>query len=307
MVPNKQGFLILVHTNPEQVKRLIKRLDHPRSVFFVHVDRKSELSAFEIALSEFDIHWVKRERAQWGSGGILRAMMNGLRQANKLDSNMRVTLLSGADYPLVSIEEIMNEFDEKKSVDFMNLVSFEKSGWPDDKKLRIKKHYFFINNNIYEYPKNPKTKSLFRNCLNGLFSIFLPKERKFPEGLIPYGGDMWFSFSANTIDYIVSFDQSRPDLLSYMMNCICSDEIYLHTVQGNRSKKNHQVHIEPSLTYTFWPDPNQPHPKILDMSDVFNLEESGCLFARKFEHGSEILDYLDQKANQSMPSNSSFS
>ena len=39
----KKNYLILSHKNPQQVCRLINRLDDGTSEFFVHVDLKSNL------------------------------------------------------------------------------------------------------------------------------------------------------------------------------------------------------------------------------------------------------------------------
>lgn len=41
------AHLILVHAHPNQLSRLVERLTHPKAVFFIHVDKKSDIVEFE--------------------------------------------------------------------------------------------------------------------------------------------------------------------------------------------------------------------------------------------------------------------
>ena len=73
------AHIIMVHKNPEQLVRLIKRLKHPDADFYVHVDAKFNIDDFK-SLSSFEqVFFIKnRVNCNWGGNtlfiGIITAM-----------------------------------------------------------------------------------------------------------------------------------------------------------------------------------------------------------------------------------------
>lgn len=58
----KIALLCLVHKSPEQLLRLLKRMDENRFDFFIHVDAKSDIEPFlsiERQIKVSNIHWIK--------------------------------------------------------------------------------------------------------------------------------------------------------------------------------------------------------------------------------------------------------
>lgn len=47
MENNKHAYLIMAHTQPELLKKLLMTIDHERNDIFLHIDRKSELDPKE--------------------------------------------------------------------------------------------------------------------------------------------------------------------------------------------------------------------------------------------------------------------
>ena len=45
---NKHAYLIAAHTDPEHLKALILALDRPWTRFFIHVDKKVDVSVFQL-------------------------------------------------------------------------------------------------------------------------------------------------------------------------------------------------------------------------------------------------------------------
>lgn len=61
------AHLIIVHKNPDQLLRLVKRLQHSNFDLFIHVDRKVPLEQFMFIKSEADLSFIKnRVTCQWG-------------------------------------------------------------------------------------------------------------------------------------------------------------------------------------------------------------------------------------------------
>jgi len=65
------AYLVLCHTDPPQLKRLTNALDH-RADFFIHVDLKSDISAFmALSLPNTARFIEERERVSWGGFSLL--------------------------------------------------------------------------------------------------------------------------------------------------------------------------------------------------------------------------------------------
>lgn len=65
------GFLILLHNNYEQARKLMTLLDEENSYIFIHIDKKSILTDEDKSLFLRDVHlaqviFVERVSVQWG-------------------------------------------------------------------------------------------------------------------------------------------------------------------------------------------------------------------------------------------------
>ena len=122
----KIAHLILIHENPLQIKRLIKRLAHPDADFYVHIDLKTDINPF-LSLQSQNIKFiVNRVRVRWGAYSIVQATVNGLeeilRTGNIYDY---INLMSGQDYPLKSTTEIHCFLENNPNKAFMDTLSIE--------------------------------------------------------------------------------------------------------------------------------------------------------------------------------------
>ena len=107
------AYLLLVHEQPEQVIRLIKALDEPVHIFFVHVDLKSPetyrcLEAWaEEDKKVFLVPKSQSKRVTWGGWSVVEATLECIKLG--LSSNRPfdfMVLLSGSTYPLQSNRHI---------------------------------------------------------------------------------------------------------------------------------------------------------------------------------------------------------
>ena len=114
----KLTYLLLVHEQPYQIRRLIETLDYPgRTSFVIHVDGKessqdtyADLADFAAAKSNVFMMETGRTNISWGGFNIVHATLNGLAKIVdlKLDYDWVINL-SGYTYPLVSNLEIREE------------------------------------------------------------------------------------------------------------------------------------------------------------------------------------------------------
>ena len=272
------AHLILTHEAPEQLERLIKRLQHPEAEFFIHVDLKTNINPYLHLENLSQVHFI-RPRVAIFSGGYssAEAILNGfdyVLQTHKQYDYFNI--LSERDYPLKDVYEIHHFLKKNLGKIFMesNPVNEE---WKDGQAC-IKKYYFGYN---------PFFGS---KLLAGIVNAFLPG-RKIPKNLKAFGGSKWFTISslhANIIsDYLLDF----PSVINFFKNTRRGNEFLFQTMMQNSDYKTDIVND--NLRFT-----DSSSNKILTIEDADTLVRSGKLFARKFDAkiDSKILDYLDEQA-----------
>mgnify|MGYP003453849103 CR=1 FL=1 len=73
------AHFILAHAYPDQLCRLVNRLSYSNTVFFIHVDLKSNIHDFELALANnLNVHFIQnRVDIQWATYSMVDATING--------------------------------------------------------------------------------------------------------------------------------------------------------------------------------------------------------------------------------------
>ena len=99
------AYVILAHQLPEQLVRLVRRLDSPGALFLVHINRRSDDAIYRVAragLAELDnVVFLRRHKLYWGAFGHVRATIEGLDELYRRSAQFDyVALLTGQDYPI---------------------------------------------------------------------------------------------------------------------------------------------------------------------------------------------------------------
>lgn len=70
------AYLIVAHTDPKQLKRLVDALNDDNNIFFIHIDRKTDIGPFLecIDLTRYkNVHFIdKRISVYWGDFLLLK-------------------------------------------------------------------------------------------------------------------------------------------------------------------------------------------------------------------------------------------
>jgi len=76
------AHFILVHAHPDQLSRLVNKLSYQDTVFFIHVDLKSNMHDFELALANnSNVHFIQnRVDIQWATYSMVEATVNGFKK-----------------------------------------------------------------------------------------------------------------------------------------------------------------------------------------------------------------------------------
>ncbi|EHQ25713.1 beta-1,6-N-acetylglucosaminyltransferase [Mucilaginibacter paludis] len=278
----KIAHLILAHNNPAQLARLVNRLNHPDADIYIHLDLKAAIEPFLAIVKLPQVHFIKkRQKVYWGSYSIVQATLNSFQEilANK-KGYQYINLLSGNDYPIKSVAQIHQFFDDRPDYIFMEYLT-EDSEWWQSNKTRVTQYHLTDFNFPGYY--------LLQTFLNKI----LPN-RKAPNALTYAGRSQWLTLSTDSAQYVIDYLHKHTGVARFFRLTWAPDEIAIQTILYNSPFKDQIINC--NYRYTDWSE-NKASPKTLTMDDAPKLLNSDCLYARKFDMDSqpEIMDYLDNK------------
>ena len=285
----RKAYIVLAHTLPVQLCRLIQRLDDGSSIFYVHIDKASPMAAFG-CLSGFGekVVLVPRENSQWARLGIVQATLNALRSiegdARGFD---RAILLSGQDYPIKSNREIDGFLHASPYRVFMNHWRIPNVDvWRHRGGLaRVDKYFFGIG----------RHQVVAASAANLLARIVPPLRRTMPDGLTPYGGWMWWIFDRAAVRRVLRYVDEHPGYVAYHRHTFAPDEVFFQTLLLNSRDEELIASICNDDMRFVLREGEASHPRVLGKGDLEALMSSQDLFARKFDArvDARVLDAID--------------
>lgn len=311
------NYIILAHKNPQQVHRLIERLNAPDCYFYIHIDKGADIIPFTDALSgNVNISFVPdnlREYGTWGDLGIVKATTAILSQIVDENRNGYCILLSGQDYPLKTNNAISNFLKTNYGDHYIATFPIPHPGWGAQGGLdRLTQYKINLSNarmdfiqlptlfekGFYSKPTIHKLlKLLKKKHYTAIFKIF--KQRKKPHNLKPYGGGQWWALPIETVREILYFINSNPKYTHYHKDTLLPDEIFFHSILMHLKETKDALILKPSITYVNWERKNTPLPVTFTQEDIEELKSASNnkLFARKFdmETDEQILDRIDSE------------
>jgi len=274
------AYLIRAHTAPQQLARLVVRLDDRNARFYVHVNRLTGDETFAemragLAGRE-NVIWLPRVACYWGGFSLLRATLVGIETilaSGELPDH--AVLLSGQDYPLRPPVEVEAQLAARSGRNLLHHFRLPAPEWAGEGG----------GLNRLRYPHFERVR--YRTRL-----LRVPVPRRLPRGLEPYGGMALWALTGETLSWLMRFLAERPEVLRFFQRTKMPDELFFQTVLLS-SPLAATVDNE-LLHYLDWSS-GSAHPAILTAADLPRLRASGRLFARKFDAAvdSEILDLLD--------------
>jgi hypothetical protein len=275
----KIAHLILAHSQPGQLKRLVKRLAHPDADVYIHIDAKVAMQPFEPLAQLPNVFFIKeRVKVYWGSFNIVQATINGFEQVIRSETEYGyINLLSGQDYPIKPADEIHQYLSDNPGKAFMNSLIAE-THWLEALP-RVQEYH--LNN--YQFPGQYQVQKIINKIL---------PQRKMPNGLVLVGRSQWFTASTACINYILDYWNAHPALRRFIKLTWAPDEFIFQTILYNSPLREKMVAED--LRYIDW-SAGGVSPRLLTMTDAEAIVNSGKMFARKFDEmkDSAVLDYLD--------------
>lgn len=305
------NYLLLVHNEPTQLARLVKRLSTSDARFYIHVDLKSEIGQFlSVVPANNQVIYIKnRVNCIWGDLSMVNATINGLRQIVADNGRGYTVLMSGQDYPLKSNQFIRDFFCNNDGYNFISMFSLPTKNWADERDGLNRVEYYKLNisdrrADIRILPPLSDSR-LAKHYFNSQSENVLGVIDKHLEMLMHprptlnyitqfYGGSQWWAFPIETIRVILDFLDTHPDYVDFFRYSFVPDELFFHTIVGNSPELRNKV--KDTVTYVDWVSNGPFRPAVFDCSFYDQLIGRNELFARKFDCKSdlEILNMIDE-------------
>jgi len=279
----KLAHLIMAYKNPQQIERMIRSLAHPSFDFYIHLDKKIDLSEFDYLKRLDNVFFIQdRVLCNWGGYSFVNAIFSSLKEVLAAEEDYSyINLMSGQDYPIKPVDDIYNFFLLNPNKCFISYEEDPQSLWWKHAISRCEEYHFT--------DANFKGKYMLQSLINKL----LPK-RAFPLAIPFYGSSdsSWWAIPPDCARYIVDFMASNKSLQRFMAYTWGADEFLIATLIMNSPFKD-QV-VNDNLRYITWSN-GIANPRVLMKDDLAPMKLSEKFIARKFDAtiDEKILDELD--------------
>ncbi|GJE40465.1 beta-1,6-N-acetylglucosaminyltransferase [Methylobacterium persicinum] len=240
----KLAYIILAHSDAPHFERLIRRLNDPRVAFFVHIDAKADLAPFQKAASGFpNVVFVNdRVRVMWAAFSQVESTLRAFRTAlaHTDGSCSHFVVLSGADYPIATNDEILERFAAHPRHEFIRRFDLLSCG-DHRQRQRVLGWHFRELADRFTWQRKPLF--VFETLLR-----FLPK--RVPKNLVFASGSNWIALTRDCAKYCVDYSERHPELAKLMRTSFATDEIYFHTIVHNSKFAEQAGPLEPYLDVT---------------------------------------------------------
>ena len=283
----KVAFLMQCHKNPKQINLLLKALKHPQVDVFIHVDSKNENIREDIEKNDGVYLLPKKDcvDVQWAQFSQVKATLNLLNAAISRGGYSHYFIISGQDFPIKSIGEIVKFLSERKDENFIDCALIKR---------------FEKRNDIY-FPRMVIGRRIWQKILKGIlvystggwnqtFSII---KRLKPANVQYYFGSQWWCLNDAMVKWIYNFLENYPEYIKLFKHSLCPDECFFQTLVMNSPFANT---TKPYLHYIKW-EKGKSSPKTLTTIDYEELKKTEKLIARKFDINvdAEIIERLRKR------------
>lgn len=275
----RHAFLIMAHSNWEQLRILLTLLDDSRNDIFLHIDKKATdfpRDDFTSLLKHATLHFTPRMDVTWGGDSQISCEMLLLKQAIPSQCDY-YHLLSGADLPLHSMDYIDSFFIAHQGQEFLSLEEAAASVSQATRE-RI---------SLYHPLQNLLGRRFFKvtNGCNALQRALHINRLRSHQNLVLGKGANWFSITDDFAKYVV---ENWHHWASVFSSSFCGDEIFLQTIILNSPFAERVYHYDSTTrssrsAYMRLIDWKRGTPYVFRTTDYKELSISPMLFARKFD------------------------
>lgn len=288
----KISFLITAYSHPEQLIRLIncigKQAGH--SDIFVHIDKKSDMDiSYLIKKTSTYVNYYKRYPVYWGGYNQILSILSLVEEAVNKQKYDFLILLSGHDLPVASYNELISFLKNNLKRSFITSFKLPITSWNYKHGLGRVQWYWFMDHvmrirGLHKF-------HLISHYLFEKFNIIKPASR----GIEFYGGSDWWMLPYEVAHWCLNEFNNNKRLRKCFEFSFIPSEMFFQTVIGN--SKYHNSVTNNNYRFIPWSSDNKGHPDVITNEHKKAIEESDCLFARKFDLEShpDIFCFFEEK------------
>lgn len=275
----KIAFLVAAHDRPAHLSRLLSALCHPAAHVFLHINAKSDLALPDLQSRENITLCEEQVEVHWGGFSQVEATLALMRCAAVTRDYTHFVFISGSDYPLRPISEILQFFALHRDSVFLHADQMP----VHHKPISRLKYY-------HSQPSDPAlTRHWYRIARRVLKPLVTRDFYSALRGRKPYGGTCWWAMPADLIAHILKTIDNDPEFLNFFRNTHCPDEMIFQILVMN---SHFGAQKRDTLSWTDW-SRGGAHPATVTAEHISKLKELGTrheyLFARKFPNDSAAL------------------
>lgn len=277
LTTSRHAVMIMAHADWSGLRRLVGAIDHERVDIFIHINSRStdwKESLLDGACTHSRIFFVHREKVSYCNYSQVKAMLSLLKAATAYEPYCHYHIISGADLPLRSMDEILSFFDSHSHTEFVGFSTnydCSKSGF-----------YFPLNNAIRT------TRGFIRKLLIKMQKFAIILQRALGVNLAngyggrPFKGCDWWSI---THDGAVAVLEGEAKFYRYFRHTYCPSELLVQTILGNDVRFKDKFYnltdeVSGAMRLIDW---QRGTPYVWRNADFEYLINSPCMFARKFD------------------------
>ena len=286
------AYLVLTHSMPDHLGRLVGALRDDGARFYVHVDRKVAIEPF-LAHRAADVEFLEqRVPVYWGQWQMVEATLRLMALAVGHADPDYLVLLSGTDYPFRRPSHIQRLLgDGAGDHVFLNSVPMPNEALTKPisrlERYRFRSDRSRLDNYRRAFPimvRGPHPGTRFSR------SWFLTRDWRRDLGMDPYGGSSWWALPGDAARHVLGFAEREHRVVRFFEHTRSPDESFFQTVIANSSFASR---IRRNLTYADWTGGGS-HPAWITPEHVARFAEPGpfmeggpygrgeLCFARKF-------------------------
>jgi hypothetical protein len=289
------GFIILTHDNPTQSLTLLSKLNQLYDFPPIAWHHDFSKSTFPESKLTANVTMVKDYvSTAWGTFSIVEAKLKALRLLYSNSSPKYYSTLSGADYPVKALKDVLHSLDSLEGDVFIRsaLISFGNFDKPwksqyYDRYCSLKLLFQRKNKN------NVKVISQITLLRNPLITKYF---NPFNKSLQCWGGDFWYTGTSTAAKYLLDYvEKDKDGVVEHYKTTKIPDESIFNTIFNNASQLRC---INQNFRYIDWSE-GLPHPKCIKTEDICKIRESEAHFARKFDSvkSLEAMKLIDANLN----------
>lgn len=277
MGTRRHAYLITAFDNFYVLERLLVLLDDPRNDIYVHIDAKTrdvDVNALSSLCQRSSVTFVPRLKVYWGDYSQVRACLRLLREAARGD-HAYYHLLSGADLPIKTQDEIHAFFEAHDGTEFIHFAGPYHPEWVEQVHLRNR---FFLNRGRVVSAVRVRCRRVVSRVLGAGRRVWPGR----PDVEVMYGSD-WSSITHPMAQHLVASERAIERLVR---RALIPTEFYIQTMAWNSPFRDRlSAPGLGNMRLIDWSRPstsNHSSPHVWRIDDLPELLASERLFARKF-------------------------